>query len=68
MKKTPSTKSILASNPVKVLLHMVQVGDDWAGKAADFDLREEHRFRNLDELVAWLKRRRNRNQGEKQNE
>ena len=67
MKKTPSTKSTLTSNPVKVLLHMVQVGDDWAGKAADFDRREEHRFRSLDELVAWLKRRRNRDKVEKPN-
>jgi len=67
MKKTPSTKSTLTSNPVKVLLHMVQIGDDWAGKAADFGRQEECRFQNLGELVAWLKRRRNRGKVEKLN-
>ena len=46
---------------------MVQIGDDWAGKAADFGRQEECRFQNLGELVAWLKRRRNRGKVEKLN-
>ena len=59
MKKTPSTKSTLTSNPVKILLHMVQIGDDWAGRASDFGRHEEFQFRSLNELTIWLKQRGN---------
>lgn len=50
----------MTSNPVKILLHMVQIGEDWAGRASDFGRHEEFRFRNLSELTMWLKQRRNK--------
>ncbi len=57
MKKMPHTAlSENQSNPVKMLLHMVQVGDDWAGKVTCFTNGEEYLFNDLDDLLAWLRR------------
>jgi len=57
MKKMPHIAlSENQSNPVKMLLHMVQVGDDWAGKVTCFTSGEEYLFNDLDDLFAWLRR------------
>jgi hypothetical protein len=50
------------SNPVKILLHMVQVGDDWAGKVTCFTSGEEYIFNDLDDLFGWLRGRRKKAQ------
>ncbi len=57
MKKMPPIKlSGKQSHPVKILLHMVKVGDEWAGKVTCFTNGEEYLFNNLEELFAWLRR------------
>ena len=57
MKKKPHTAlSEKQSNPVKMLLHMVQIGDDWAGKVTCFTNGEEYLFNDLNHLFAWLRR------------
>jgi len=55
--KDETTKTITAK-PQKVLLHMAPKDDDWAGKATCFSGGEEYLFENLEDLFAWLRRRR----------
>jgi len=58
MKLWKKAASATKSKPQKVLLHMAQNDDGWAGKAIYFDRDEEFNFASLEELVDWLNRRR----------
>jgi hypothetical protein len=55
MKNKDTKNSAAQSRPIKVLLHMVRAGEDWAGKATDFNHSREYKFSNLDDLIAWLR-------------
>jgi len=48
-------EDVTQSKPTKVLLHMAEKDDEWAGVAIRLDTEERHRFRNLNELRKWLK-------------
>ena len=48
----------VTTKPQKVLLHMARKDNDWAGKATCFSGGEEYLFENLEDLFAWLRRRR----------
>ena len=37
-----------------MLLHMVPLDGDWAGKATCLDTQKEFKFRGMSELVSWL--------------
>jgi hypothetical protein len=48
-------EDVTKSKPTKVLLHMAEKDEEWAGVAIRLDTEERHRFRNLNELRKWLK-------------
>ena len=54
MKNIKTGRQKVNSKPVKVLLHMACVDDDWAGKAILINKKEEYRFKSLKELAGWL--------------
>jgi len=54
MKSPKHTVGRVRSKPVKLLLHMAQVGDDWAGKAINISQNGEYQFCSLADLAAWL--------------
>ncbi len=56
MKNKDDEKSTV-SRPQKVLLHMAKVGNEWAGKATDFNTEEKYKFKSLKELFSWLKKK-----------